>query len=141
MTTDTAAAMLRGALVPTLVVGIVAVAAAGFTAGPTGIRGAVAGAVLVIVFFALGLVVLGRTTGLDPAVTLLVALSLYVVKVAVIGAAFFGIDASGALDGVVDRMALALTAIACTLTWTTAEIVAAVRVREPLYRLDQVGGR
>ncbi|HEX2176935.1 MAG TPA: hypothetical protein VHG70_13585 [Nocardioidaceae bacterium] len=135
MTTDTAAAMLRAALVPTLVVGAGAAVVAGLVAGPLGVGGALVGAALVVVFFGLGLVVLARCAGIDPALTLVIALGLYVAKVVLIGGAFVAMDTTGVLRGFADHVALGLTAIACTLTWTVGETVGAVRARQPVYDL------
>lgn len=136
MTTDTAAAMLRAALVPTLVVGGAAAIAAGVVAGSAGVWGATLGVALVVLFFGLGLVVLGRCAGLEPALTLVVAIGLYVAKVVLIGGAFVAMDTTGVLRGFADHGALGLTAIACTLAWTVGEAVGAVRARQPAYELD-----
>jgi ATP synthase protein I len=133
MTTDTAAAMLRAALVPTLVVGAAAAAVAGVAAGSEGVWGALIGIALVVVFFGLGLVVLARCAGIDPALTLLIALGLYAAKVVLIGGAFVLMEATGVLRGYADHLSLGVTAIACTLTWTIGETVGAVRARQPVY--------
>lgn len=135
MTTDTATAMLRTALAPTLVVGTGAAVAGGIVTGSRGVWGAVLGVALVVVFFGLGLLVLRRCAGLEPAVVLFVALGLYAAKVVLIGGAFVLMDTTGALRGFVDHTALGLTAIACTLAWTVGETVGAVRGRQPAYDL------
>lgn len=133
MTTDTAAAMLRAALTPTLLVGAVAVAVAGLAAGSAGVWGALLGLALVVVFFALGLLVLARCTRVEPAIVLLIALALYTAKVVLIGGAFVLMDTTGVLRGFADHLALGVTAIACTLTWTIGETVGVVRARQPAY--------
>jgi ATP synthase protein I len=135
MTTDTAAAMLRAALTPTLLVG----AGAGVLAGAPGVWGAVIGLALVVVFFALGLLVLARCAGVDPALVLLIALGLYTAKVVLIGGAFILLDSSGVLRGFADHLALGVTAIACTLTWTIGETVGVVRAREQAYDVGRRG--
>lgn len=141
MTTDTAAGMLRGALVPTLGVGAAGAVVAGLVSGVQGVVGAVLGVTVVVVFFGLGLLVLRRCAGLEPALVLLIALGLYAAKVILIGGSLLLVDASGVLDGVASSMALGLTAIACTLAWTTGQIVGATRARVPLYDLtDPVTG-
>jgi ATP synthase protein I len=140
MTTDTAAAMLRSALVPTVAVGAAAVAAGAVLAGSAGAWGAVLGAALVVVFFGLGLVVLGRCAGVDPAVVLLIALALYAAKVVLIGGAFVLLDSTGALRGFADDLALGLTVIACTTAWTVGEMVGAARARQPVYDLESGAG-
>jgi ATP synthase protein I len=136
MTTDTAAAMLRAALAPTLLVGAVAVAVAGGVAGAAGVWGALLGLALVVLFFALGLLVLARCAGVDPALVLVIALGLYTAKVVLIGGTFVLLDSTGVLRGFADHLALGMTAIACTLTWTVGETVGAIRVRQPAYDLD-----
>ncbi len=136
MTTDTAAAMLRAALVPTLLVGALAVAVAAPVGGAEGVWGALLGLALVVVFFALGLLVLARCARVEPALVLLIALGLYAAKVVLIGGAFVLMDSTGVLRGFADHVALGVTAIACTLTWTVGETVGAIRVRQPAYDTD-----
>lgn len=136
MTTDTAAAMLRAALVPTLLVGALAVAVAAPAGGAEGVWGALLGLALVVVFFALGLLVLARCARVEPALVLLIALGLYAAKVVLIGGAFVLMDSTGVLRGFADHVALGVTAIACTLTWTVGETVGAIRVRQPAYDTD-----
>lgn len=139
MTTDTASAMLRTALAPTLLVGGVATAVGGVLTGAAGVWGGLIGLALVVVFFGLGLVVLGRCAGVDPALVLLIALGLYAAKVVLIGGVFVILDSTGALRGFADHLSLGVTAIACTLAWTVGETVGAVRAREPVYRLPESG--
>jgi ATP synthase protein I len=139
MTTDTAAAMLRGALVPTLVVGVAAAAVAGATAGVEGLWGALIGLALVVLFFGLGLVVLGRCAGVEPVLVLLIALGLYAAKVVLIGGTFVLVDTTGVLRPYADHLSLGVTAIACTLTWTIGETIGAIRARQPAYDLPGSG--
>jgi ATP synthase protein I len=140
MTTDTAAAMFRAALVPTLVVGAGAVVLGGLLVGSSGVWGALIGVLVVVVFFALGVLVLGRLIGREPAFALVAAMGLYVGKVVVIGGMFIFLDATGALSGFADHLVLGLTVIACTLAWTAGEMVGAVRARQPVYDLDNGQG-
>jgi ATP synthase protein I len=137
MTTDTAAAMLRAALIPTLVVGSGATVIGGVFVGANGVWAALIGTALVVVFFGLGILLLGRTAGREPAVTLVAALGLYVGKVVVIGGTFITLDATGALRGFADHLVLGVTVIACTLAWTIGEMYGAVRARQPIYDLDR----
>jgi ATP synthase protein I len=137
MTTDTAAAMLRAALIPTLVVGAGATVVGGVVVGAAGVWGALIGWALVVVFFGLGVLLLGRTAGKEPAYALVAALGLYVSKVVVIGGTFITLDATGALQGFADHLVLGVTVIACTLAWTVGEMLGAVRARQPIYDLDR----
>jgi ATP synthase protein I len=144
MTTDTepvshsssaATALLRGAAVPALLVSIGCVAVAAATLGATALWGSLVGATLVCAFFAISALVLGATRTTEPALVLLVALGLYTAKVVALAVTFILFDRFHLLGEPLHRGALAVTVIACTLTWTTAQIVAAVRHRQPLYDL------
>jgi ATP synthase protein I len=139
MTSDPATAMLRGALVPALAVAALAAIVFGLLDGTEGLFGALIGAGLVLLFFGLGQVVLARAMGRDPAIVLFVAMVLYTGKVILIGGSLLLLDASGALEGVADKLALALTAIACALAWSVGQILGATRARIPLYDLDKSG--
>ena len=139
MTTDTATAMLRGALVPTLVVGTLCLVVWGLVSGAQGAVGALAGLALVVVFFALGLIVLRRCARLEPTLVLLVAMGLYTAKVVLIGGSLLYIQASGLLDDIASNLALGVTAIACTLAWSVGQIVGFVRAREPIFDIDEHG--
>ncbi len=136
MTTDTVAAMLRAALAATIPVAAASMAAGGVVAGPPGWWSAMAGAALVLVVFPVSLLVLRRSTRLGPARTFVLALGLYLAQVVSLGVGFTVADAIGLLDTVVLRGPLSVTAIVCTLAWTSGQIVGAIRAREPLYRLD-----
>lgn len=140
MTTDTAAAMLRAALIPTLAVGAGATVIGGILAGSAGVWGALLGVALVVVFFGVGVLLLGRTVGKEPAYALVAALGLYIGKVVVIGGTFITLDATGALEGFADHLVLGVTVIVCTLAWTVGEMVGAVRTRQPIYDLDRGDG-
>lgn len=130
-----AGAMLRRALPPTVVVGVVCVVAFAIGAGTTGLWGALLGAGFVAGFFGLSLYVLGTTRRLDPVVTLMVVLVLYAAKIVALGIVLAVIGAAGLIGDPFDRTALGVTIIACTVVWTTFEIVAATKHRQPLYDL------
>ena len=118
-----------------LLVGLAAMAVAGAMRGIAGVSGAGVGVGVVVVFFASTHLVLVRTRRLPAELSLLIALGLYVLKVVLVALTFVLLDTRGLLGISLHREALALTVIACTLTWTFAELAAAVRSREPLYEL------
>ncbi len=139
MTNDPAATMLRGAVVPTLAVALLGLVVFGLLDGSKGVVGALIGAVLVLVFFGLGQLVLGRAMGQEPAIVLFVAMTLYTAKIILIGGTLLVLDATGVLAGVADDLALALTTIGCALAWSAGQIIGATRARVPLYDLDKKG--
>lgn len=120
-------------LLATSLVGVAASIAALVLAGGTGLWGALAGAAMVVAFFSSGTWVLNRTRRLDPAVTLLVAMALYLGKILALLVTLVVLDATGLLGDPLHRLSLALTVVACTLTWTTTEVVTTVRRRQPIY--------
>ncbi len=139
-----AAAMLRAGTIAGLVVAALMALVSFAGAGTSGLAGSLTGSVLVGVFFATSFGVLGRTRNLDPAITLVVALGLYVAKVVALVVVLALLTVSGALDGLLDRTSLAVTIIVATLVWSVVEILTATRQREPMYDLGQQadpGGR
>ncbi len=126
---------VRAALLAALVVGLAAVLLAALVSGTSGALGAGIAVAMVCLFFALGAAVLIVATRLAPAVSLLVALLTYTLKVALIGLVFLALASSGAQDGSVDGRWLGGTVIACTLAWMTTQIVFTMRARQLAYDL------
>lgn len=131
-----ASAMLRAGLAVGLAVAGIAAVVSFAVAGNPGIAGSLTGSAVVALFFATSFVVLDRTRGLDPTVTLLVALGLYVAKLVALLLVLVLLAASGALAGPLDRASMAVTIIVATLSWSVIEVVAATRHREPMYDLE-----
>jgi len=126
---------VRAALLAALAVGLAAVLLAAIVSGTPSALGAGIGVVMVCLFFALGAAVLIVVTSLAPAASLLVALLTYTFKALLIGLVFLALASSGALDGPVDARWLGGTVIACTLAWTTTQIVFTMRARQLVYDL------
>jgi hypothetical protein len=104
------------------------------------VAGSLTGSAVVAAFFATSFVVLDRTRTLDPLVTLIVALGLYVAKLLALLLVLVGLAASGALDGPLHRTSMAVTIVVATLVWSVVEVVAATRHRQPTYDLDASQG-
>ena len=124
MSSDPYRAMLRGALVPTLVVAVVALAVSGVLGGRA-VAGAALGAVLVVTFFGLTLVAMRAARRVAPEMLLGVALALYATKIAVLGGAVFWLRDQPWLS----PTALAATAFACAATWLAGQVVGFARMR------------
>ena len=121
---DAYTAMLRGALIPTLVAAAIGVGV-GALAGWPGVLGALVGAGLVIVFFTIGLLVMRRTARLRPDAVMGVVMITYVVKVAVLAVLLVLLkDVSW-----MSSRHFALTALLCTVVWLTFEVRAFTRMR------------
>ena len=120
-------AMLRGGLVPAVVVGVVAVVVAALAAGGAAVGAALLGVVLVLVVCSLGPLVMRWTARSAPLVVMGVAMVSFVAKLgllAVILLVLKGLD-------LVDTRVLALAVGACALAFIAGETVAFARARPP----------
>lgn len=136
MTTDRVTPLLRGALVPTLVVAAIAIVVATIIDGPRGLWGALLGAVVVITFSGLGLLAFRLVRKEDPYVLLITAMGSYTIRV-IIFAVVTGLVAQiDGLDKVLNRTAMGLTVVVCVAAWLTGELRAFVKARQPIYDLD-----
>jgi ATP synthase protein I len=124
---------LLGPLSFTAALGALLVSAAAVLTGSAGAVGAAVGAVLVCVIFASGALVIGAVTRVAPTASLLVALVTYTLQIVVVAGVYAGLSRGGALDGPVDPRWVSAAVIACTLTWTTSQVIAVVRGRQPIY--------
>ncbi len=121
------------------VLGLLLVAVGALLSGSSAAAGAAIGAAMVCVVFAFGTVVLGVVALVAPAASMLVALLTYTLQVVVVGVVYVALKQGGALEGPVDPRWLSGAVIACTLAWTTAQIVVSVRGRQPVYDLPSHG--
>lgn len=131
------AAVLRGALVPTAVVGVLAVVVAAVAAGTKGALGALFGALVVVAFFTISLVVVGRASRVSPYAAMNAAILTYLVKIGVL----FGLIVAFQDTTAFDTKAFGLTIIVCTLVWTAFEVRAFSRLKILYVDPDNTPGR
>ncbi|GLX00085.1 hypothetical protein [Microtetraspora sp. NBRC 16547] len=110
--------VLKGAAIPTLAVGLVAVVVAVIFAGVQGALGAAIGIALVAVFFTVGLVAVSWAGRISPQMMMLAAIASYAVKVLLIMALLKAFETATAFS----PRAFALTVVACTVAWTVGEM-------------------
>ena len=139
-TRNPALAMLRGALVAAVVVGVNAAVVAGVASGPDGVWGAILGLLMVIVFSGLGLLALHASRRTSPSTQLAVALGSYTGRIAVFGALLGLALSSEWLDRNVDLTALGITALVVVMGWMAGEIWAWSHLRIPIYDMDRNTG-
>ncbi|MCO5993940.1 hypothetical protein [Actinoallomurus rhizosphaericola] len=121
------ARILRGAAIPTGIVGLVAIAAGLVLAGSKGALGSAIGAAVVIAFFTLGVLVVSYVTKISQQLMLMAGLLSFLIKfIAVFAliAAFKGVTAWNA-------HAFGWTVIALTLVWLAAETNATINAKTP----------
>lgn len=113
--------MLKGALVPTSIVGIICVALFSVLEGIHGFYGALVAQVVVVIFFLVHLVISKLSRNLDPIATMAFAMFSYFAKVMVVGA-FLLILTKFTSREVIDRTSFGITAIVLTAAWLCGEI-------------------
>ncbi|NYH53766.1 MULTISPECIES: hypothetical protein [Nocardiopsis] len=118
---------LRGAALPTAVVGVVALIAGFAISGTQGLYGALFGTLLVIGAFAVSAFVISWTGGRRPELLLPVAFLVYTTKFAILMVALMFFRDTTALD----KDVFGWTALACVLVWLAAHAVAVKRSRQP----------
>jgi ATP synthase protein I len=131
-----ALAMLRGALVAAVVVGVNAAAVATVAAGLEGLWGALLGLLIVIVFSGGGLLALHLSRRTSPTMQLAVAMASYTGRIAVFGGLLAVALNSDSLAANVNLTALGLTTLVVVMGWMAGEIWAWSRLRIPIYDLD-----
>ena len=121
------ARVLGGAGLPTLVAGAVCTVVAAFVAGEPAkaVIGGILGTVIVLAFFSVGQVVLGRTLRTHPESAMAMALVIYLAKIGVL----FVLIILFADTTMFDTKVFALTVVICTVVWTVAEVVIFARTR------------
>jgi ATP synthase protein I len=103
------------------------------TAGAEGLWGGLVGVVLVLGFFGASAWVMTRTRTLEPAMVLVIAMGLYLLKVVALAVAIILLSVFDLLGDPLHRTALAVTIIVGALTWSATEVITAVRRREPIF--------
>ena len=126
---DLYGAMLRGGVVPAVVVGVAALVVFTLLDGSLGAAGSGLATVVVLVSSVSTLLILRRLAGLDPRVVLMGALVAYFFKVMLLGVFLVLFRNADWLSPI----AFAVTAIVVSLAGTTGEIVAFTRVKTYIY--------
>lgn len=131
-----ALAMLRGALVAALVVGVNAIAVSAVAAGLAGLWGALLGLLMVIIFSGAGLLALHLSRNTSPTMQLAMAMASYTGRIAVFGGLLAVALSSDSLAEHVNLTVLGIVALVVIMGWMAGEIWAWSRLRVPIYNLD-----
>jgi ATP synthase protein I len=127
---DPFAVMLRGAFLPTVAVGPVAVVVAAIVGGGKAALGAALGFAIALAFFALGLVVMRKLGGAsDPFRFLASALAVFMGQMIFLLLVIIALQGASWLDGT----AFGLTILAVALVWQVFQVVAFVRSRRLVF--------
>ena len=131
---DPFAVMLRGAFLPTVAVGPVAVVVAAIVGGGKAALGAALGFVIALAFFALGLVVMRKLdSAADPLRFLASALAVFMGQMIFLLLVIIALQGASWLDGT----AFGLTILAVALVWQVFQVIAFVRSRRLAFDAPQ----
>lgn len=133
---DAFAQMLRGSLVPTLMVALLCIAV-GLSVSLVAAWSAAFGAALVIAFFGAGLSVMRFTSHLAPTTVMAVVMLSYTLKVVLLGASLFVVREATWLSG----FAAGVTITVCTVVWLLFEMRSYRRLRIFVYDPASAGER
>jgi len=123
------AAMLHAAVTPMAATVPVIVAVFWITRQTRGGLAALLGVAIAVVFFASGLYVMGRVTNANPLSVLAGALAVYLGQVIFLGVVILTFSGAHWLDGT----AFGLSILAVALIWQVCQVVAFMRLRQPVY--------
>ena len=118
---STERALLRGAILPTLAIGLVAISASTWIRGSAGFLGALLAQLVVVIFFAANIGVARLSRDLDPVMTMSLAMFSYMAKVILLGI-FLWLITTFISPELCDRESFAISAIAATFAWLGGEI-------------------
>ncbi len=113
--------MLKGALLPTVIVGAACIALFSILKGMHGFYGAMVAQVVVVIFFLVHLLISKLSRNLDPMATMALAMFSYFAKVMVMGTFLLVLTKFTSRD-VIDRTSFGVTAIVLTAAWLGGEI-------------------
>lgn len=113
--------LLRGALIPSLAVGVIAIIVSSATQGSSGFMGALLAQLVVVMYFAVHIGVSKISRNLDPMSTMALALFSYFAKFILLGAFLYVLTRMTSRESI-DRGAFGITAITLTFTWLGGEI-------------------
>ncbi|MBC7463611.1 MAG: hypothetical protein H7227_05070 [Actinobacteria bacterium] len=113
--------LIRGALMPSLVVGVLGIVIAAVTRGKAGLFAAVLAQLVVVMYFTVHLVVSSISRKLDPLTTFALALFSYFAKIALLGVGLWLISRFTSRE-TIDRASFGVVALALTIAWLGGEI-------------------
>ncbi|CAB4709185.1 unannotated protein [freshwater metagenome] len=120
--------LLRGAFVPTFVVGIIAIALSAILKGSSGLYGALLAQFVVIIFFIIHIAVSGMARNLDPITTMAMALFSYFAKLFALGLLLWAISKFTS-RATINRTTFGITAVVLTIAWLWGEISSFMKLR------------
>jgi len=123
--------LLCGALLPTLIVGVLAIALFSVLRGLSGFYGAVLAQFIVAIYFVVHILVSRLTRNLDPISTMAMALFSYFAKLFFLGLFLWALAKYTDRD-VIDRLSFGVAACALTVAWLGGEVASYLKLKTHL---------
>ena len=120
--------LLKGALTPTLIVGLIALIAATVLRGQSGLIGALLAQTVVLIYFIVHILISRISRNLDPMSTMALALFSYFAKFLLLGAFLWALTRYTSSD-TIDRASFGASAIALTFAWLGGEIASYLKLK------------
>jgi hypothetical protein len=120
--------LLRGAVIPTAITGIISIVASSVIAGLPGFYGAFLAQFIVVIFFAVTLWVSKLSKNLDPLSTMGLALFSYTTKLLLVGVFLWALTNYTDREAI-NRTSFGVAAILLTLSWLGGEIASYTKLR------------
>lgn len=121
------AQIVRRSVLTTAAIGAVMIIVSVAVAGTKGLIGAVLGAALVAIFFAISVFAVGRAARRSPQAMMITALTTYIAKILLL--LFFVVRFSDTT--VFSSRLFGLTALACILAWSASQVLWSMRLKAP----------
>lgn len=120
--------LLKGALKPTFLVGVIALIAATALQGRSGLAGALLAQSVVLIYFIVHIAVSRISRNLDPISTMALALFSYFAKFLLLGAFLWALTRYTSRE-TIDRTSFGASAIALTFAWLGGEISSYLKLK------------
>jgi ATP synthase protein I len=121
------AQIVRRSVLTTAAIGVVMIVISLAVGGTKGLLGAVLGAALVAIFFAISVFAVGRAAKRSPQAMMITALTTYIVKILLL--LFFVVRFSDTT--VFSSRLFGLTALVCILAWSASQVLWSMRLKAP----------
>jgi ATP synthase protein I len=127
------AIIVRRAGAVTAAAAAIMVAVSAALVGAKGLYGALIGVALVIVFFGISVLVVGRAARVSPQAMMVAAMVTYLVKIVGLAIVVSTLHGVTAFSG----RALGFTALGCILVWSATQVITAMKVKMLYVEPDQ----
>ena len=123
--------LLRGAVKPTLIVGVIAIALFTALRGLAGFYGSLLAQFIVAIYFVVHILVSRLTRNLDPISTMAMALFSYFAKLFFLGLFLWALARYTDRE-VIDRLSFGVAACALTIAWLSGEVASYLKLKTHL---------